>query len=458
MGVENSDDLHSRRLTSWKEIAAFLGRDERTAKRWEASRGLPVRRLPGSGRAAVFAYVHELQAWLDGHAAPELADTPPEIIAPVAAPHATGWPVAWTIAAAVAVIAVVAAIVVASVPPRTAAPREAGTYRPANPVALEYYRSGLHAWQTRSPSGLLRAIEDFKAAGRLDPKYAGAYVGLANAYNLLCEYTSTACGTAYAQARAAAEHAIALDPALAGAHAALAFDDFYERHDEAGARREFVRAIALDPRDPAFHHWYATFLMTIGDFVAARGEIQKASELDSESVAILADKALILFYAGDARQAVRLLKQIEADQPPFASSHNYLAFIDLMQGDDSGYLEELKLFAQSRHDSRGAALAAAGHDGLQANGHLGMLNGLLNESLAFYAKGQEPAYSVAQYFALLGDRQKALSYLAIGFTRREPEMIGIRIDPMLVSLHDMPEFQRLVARAGFRQPEDKRNR
>lgn len=55
-----------KRLDSWKEIAAFLGRAERTVKRWETERGLPVHRVPGGGRSAVFAYSDELADWLKG--------------------------------------------------------------------------------------------------------------------------------------------------------------------------------------------------------------------------------------------------------------------------------------------------------------------------------------------------------------------------------------------------------
>jgi len=52
------------RLDSWKEIAGWLGRTVRTAIRWEKERGLPVHRVPGGGRHAVFAYRRELEAWL----------------------------------------------------------------------------------------------------------------------------------------------------------------------------------------------------------------------------------------------------------------------------------------------------------------------------------------------------------------------------------------------------------
>ena len=52
------------RLRSWKEIAAYFGADERTVKRWEVTRGLPVHRVPGATRAPVYAYEAELAAWL----------------------------------------------------------------------------------------------------------------------------------------------------------------------------------------------------------------------------------------------------------------------------------------------------------------------------------------------------------------------------------------------------------
>src|ERR1700693_171852 len=52
-----------KRLDSWKEIAAFFGRDERTVNRWEKELGLPVHRLPGT-KGRVYAFAEELSAWL----------------------------------------------------------------------------------------------------------------------------------------------------------------------------------------------------------------------------------------------------------------------------------------------------------------------------------------------------------------------------------------------------------
>ena len=52
-------------LQSWKEIAAYLGRSERTCKRWETEFRLPIHRMDGSVRGSVFAYKSELDRWMD---------------------------------------------------------------------------------------------------------------------------------------------------------------------------------------------------------------------------------------------------------------------------------------------------------------------------------------------------------------------------------------------------------
>src|SRR2546425_9759555 len=56
--------VSDERLDSWKEIAEYLRRDITTVIRWEREKGLPVHRVPGGKRHAVFAYREEIDAWL----------------------------------------------------------------------------------------------------------------------------------------------------------------------------------------------------------------------------------------------------------------------------------------------------------------------------------------------------------------------------------------------------------
>lgn len=62
---------HNTRLNGWKQIARYLGRDRRTAMRWEVQAGMPVHRIPGSSTGrSVYAFTRELDAWLS-HRRPE---------------------------------------------------------------------------------------------------------------------------------------------------------------------------------------------------------------------------------------------------------------------------------------------------------------------------------------------------------------------------------------------------
>jgi hypothetical protein len=58
---------YPHRLDSWKEIARYLNRDLSTVRRWEKEKGLPVHRVPGGARQAIFAYSEEIDGWLRGN-------------------------------------------------------------------------------------------------------------------------------------------------------------------------------------------------------------------------------------------------------------------------------------------------------------------------------------------------------------------------------------------------------
>lgn len=86
-----------QRLDSWKEIAAYLERDVRTVRRWEKERGLPVHRVPGGERGAVFAYRAEVDVWLKGAGNKAAGDGPSAAASPVSVelgPDAVGLGVA----------------------------------------------------------------------------------------------------------------------------------------------------------------------------------------------------------------------------------------------------------------------------------------------------------------------------------------------------------------------------
>jgi Tfp pilus assembly protein PilF len=430
-------DAQGRRLKTWKEIAAFFGRDERTMKRWEAMRGLPVRRVPKGMRSAVYAYEGELRAWLE---------TEPETDRPLGAQAHRLF--AAKMYAPPMVLALLAIVALVAWPIWRAGTQQPDGRHRANAQAEKFYRAGLYGWQTRTPAGLTHAVDDFTQAIVHDPQYAKAYAGLANCYNLLREYTSMSPDYAFPRAKAAAERAIALDPSLPEAHTALAFVDFYWSHDTTGARKEFERAIALAPRDATAHHWYATFLMNLRDFSHALTEIGKAQRLDPESSSILADKGMILFHAGRTDEAVALLQELEQTAPALSSPHRYLAIIDRARGDDAGFVRELSVSAKTRQQSADGDIAAAAARGLAQAGHTGMLLAMLSVQQQRFFQLESPNYAVAQTDAGLGHNAEAIRYLKLSLTRHEPDGVSLNIEPDFRALRGQPAFRQLVHDAG----------
>jgi len=440
------------RLRSWKEIAGFFGTDERTAKRWEASRGLPVHRVPGGARPTVYAERAELEQWLKSASAdapktaPKPVEAPPPLPpAPQASPERAPSRRRSVLLAALLLVGGAAAGFALFQPILPWA--EPAAHRPS-PEAVELYLAGMYHWEKRTGASLTRAAALFREAIARDPDYAEPHAGLANTYLLLREYAGMADEVAYPRAMSAAERALALDPRLADGHLALAFATFYWLRDFTSAERSFRRAIELAPASARGRHWYATALLHMGEFGRAQQEIEAARRLQPESRAILADRALILFHAGRRQEAETELRRLSAAEPDFLSPHNYLATIHLSRGDHVGWLsEELHLARAVGNQERVAMLEAAG-DALRREGRRAMLHEMLRRQRVLRREGRITAYELAGTLAMLGERRAALDRLGEALSAREPATLELRIDPAFVGLRADPEFRRLVQAFG----------
>lgn len=431
--LRNGEKGGEQRLKSWKQIASFFGTDERTVKRWEAKRGLPVRRIPGGAKATVYAEVAELETWLKGTRAMP--------------PAASGSRRIWVYGAAAAAALLVAGAVGLSLRGPGQAIAQPAHHQPSREVA-DLYFAGRYNFEHRSPESLNRAVQLFSEAIRRDPAYAEAYAGLANCHLLLREYAGVPDALAYARARDAAQRALALDDNLADAHAALAFVTFFFDHDFDAGQREFQRAIALDPASPGAHHWYATALYHAGRVGEALAQINEAQRLEPQSQSILADKALILSSAGHAEEAIALLRQMEAADPAYSSPHAYLASIHLARHDYPAFLAEQRTAARLTGDSDRSSIAAAAERGYAAGGAQAMFSAMLDRQRALYAAGREHAFSLAATYALAGDRRAAMQTLERAVRDRDPYLVGLRIDSRFAGLHQDAEFRRLALSVG----------
>jgi DNA-binding winged helix-turn-helix (wHTH) protein/tetratricopeptide (TPR) repeat protein len=334
--------------------------------------------------------------------------------------------------------------------PLEVAPRSSNSTRPAaNLEAEQLYLKGRFYWEKRTSDGLNKAVDYFTQSIVHDPNYAPAYVGLANSYNLLREYTLMPASEAYPRALAAARRAVELDDQSSEAHASLAFALYYGTWDAAGAEREFRRAIDLNPNSPVAHHWYATYLATLDRLPEAVTQIERAQTLDPGSKSILADKGSLLWSAGKREEGVALLKQLEASEPDFVSPHRYLKRIDFSTGNYPDFLAEWRKEAVLLNDHSGLKLVDSAEKGYAAGGSRGMLRNMQTLQQKLFDRGLQSPYAVAQTNSLLGNKQGALLYLNIAYDKHDEDMVQVESDPAFTNLRDDPAFKEVIAKLGF---------
>jgi len=321
--------------------------------------------------------------------------------------------------------------------------------QPANREAEDFYLKGRYYWNKRTPDSLHQALDSFTQAIAHDPNYSEAYVGLADCYNLLREFSAMSGNEAYFKAFAAARKAVELDPQSSEAHASLAFVTFYGMWDAAGAEKEFRRALELDPNNVKAHHWYATFLNTLNRHDEALNEIELARKLAPDSPSILADKGELLWAGGHREEALQLLKQLEAADPDFLSPHRYLRFAYFETGDYPNYIAELKKDALLTHDAAQSSVAEAAAKGFAHGGKRGLFEAQLLEQRKLYEQRLLSPYFMAQTEAVLGNHRDALKYLTIGVQSHDEIMLDLSIDQGFASLHGDPAFQQLLAKIGL---------
>lgn len=440
-----SENGTNRLLKGWKEIAVFFGRDERTVRRWASASDFPVHRVPGRQRAAVYAYSAELDAWLTNQRRAEASGE----AAPAAVPLPPASGRSWLDRAAVATVILALAASIVFLGWRFGFETRATESHQPSEQAQDLYLDGIYNLETRTADGINRAITLFTEATAVDPDYAKAFVGLADAYNLVSQYTSTPAAEAYPKARAAAERAVALDANEPGAYAALAFNTYYGQRDFNRSMALFEESIGLDPNNARAHHWYALVAMQDRRFDIALREITIAQRLSPETPAIVANKGLILFHAGHVEEALAILKPLAITEPAMLSPPAYLATIYLATGRDRDFLREFRRAGELSRSATDLAIADAAEAGFDRGGRPEMLAAMFAEQKRLYAADKLPAFKLALTAAMLGENAQALDYLDASIRRKEPDILGIRLEPALAGLRMDNRFNLLVAEAGL---------
>jgi TolB-like protein/DNA-binding winged helix-turn-helix (wHTH) protein/Tfp pilus assembly protein PilF len=318
--------------------------------------------------------------------------------------------------------------------------------RPVDPEAYETYLKGYYFWNKRTEAGLRKSLGYFQQAVDRDPGYAPAYLGLADAYNLLGVYSLIPSKEAFPKAEAAATKALTVDNGLDGAHAALAVARLFFDWDWAAAEREFKEALKLNPNNATVHQYYGEYLVFMGQPEEAIAEYKRARELDPLSLDINAQFGRVYRDARRYDEAVdQCRKTLELD-PNFTMAHWCLG---LAYVGKKMYTDAIREFQKAR--AAGGCpceLAGLGYAYAVADNRdeaLSILRQMKTQSQQSYPF----SCLIAEVYAGLGDKDRAFEWLNRAYKERDGQLTSLGFDPFFDSLRSDPRFADLVRRMGL---------
>ena len=311
--------------------------------------------------------------------------------------------------------------------------------------AYQLYLKGRYHFGKRTRDDMLKSIDYYQQAIRLDPNFALAYARVSEAYNQMPNYPYLSPQEAHPQAKAAALKSLEIDPTLSEAYAALGNTLTSFDWNWTEGERAFKRAIELDPNSAVTRYRYATeYLFSIGRYEEAITEIKRALELEPLDLNMQANLARAYLYAGQEDNALEQARKAHDLETNFIVGRLVLGMAYNKKG---MYDDAIRLSENSQQAD------ATNQQMLWVRGYAYARSGRRSEAEKTIATFQEIAKTqyvirtfLAAIFGALGDKDKAFSELDLALKDREPWLKWIKADPMMDPLRDDPRFQQLLKR------------
>ncbi len=306
--------------------------------------------------------------------------------------------------------------------------------------AFNVYWRGRNFLEKRNPE---KAIVEFQQAIKLDPNYALAYTGLADAYMWQASFTSDADAELYRKAKTSTDKALELNPNLADAHSALGRIKYSYDWDWPGAEKSFRRAIELNPNSVNAHQFYARLLTTLGRYNEGLIEIYKARELDPRSADLGVPLYGILEKQREYDEALKVLQSTLEMDNDSQFARRGTGKLYLLKGDYAKVIELGKeLFSNSKEiDFAWASMLATAY---HKTGQIGKAVELRSRLKRMAETDPKSLYFLSLHFSELGRTDEAFAALEKCLEVREDRMLWTKGEPRFSAIEDDPRFQEIL--------------
>jgi TolB-like protein/predicted Zn-dependent protease len=314
-----------------------------------------------------------------------------------------------------------------------------------NTEAYKEYLKGRHHWSKFDLASSRKAAEYFVQAIEIDPTYALAYAGLADAYYRLSNvYAPTR--EAMPKARAAAMKALEIDNTLSEAHAAMGIIKMFYEWDWSGAEEEFTKAINSNHNNAIAHQRFGLYFNLLGRFDEARQELDLAMLIDPLSPHSYWSLTLTYFLTCEYEKAIEEVQKALEMERDYKPALYLLGRTYERCGQVDQAIEVFKkIFALSNSpmflSALGRAYAGSGQHELARN--------VLKELQELSKRCYVSAYSKAIIHLALGDKNQTLDCLEKACEDRCEMMTWLRIDPSFDGIRSDLRFRNLLRRVGL---------
>lgn len=315
----------------------------------------------------------------------------------------------------------------------------------ANIEAHNLYLKGRYFWARQTAADLRKSIECYEQAIALDPRYALAYVGVADIYTARAFDGDLTPTEGYVKKEAFLAKAFELDDRLPQAYTSRAMSKFQHDYDQTGAEQDFRRAIQLDQKDSYAREQFALALICWRRFDEARRELERAQEVDPLSVTISHKFAVVSYFARQYDRAIEeATRSLDLDAP----------YYRIQQVRGAAY-QQKGMYDQALTDFEKAVQVSGGRS--QPLGHLGYLyavTGKRAEAENVLARlqegsGHQSPVPLARIYLGLGQTSRALDLLEKAYESREGMLMFLSADPTYDSLQGFSRFQNLLKKMGL---------
>ena len=315
-------------------------------------------------------------------------------------------------------------------------------------AAIDNYLQGRYFWNRRTEEDMRKAIGYFEAAISADANYAQAYAGLADSYNQLGTVMIGVMPPSEARrtGEIAARKGLEIDNEVAEAHAALAYENFFN-WNWASAEEEFKRSIQLNPNYASAHSHFALYLVARERGDEAVAETNRAQELDPLSLSISASRGFLLMNARRYEEAIEQERRVIAIDPNHYQAHWFLALTYLA----NRQIEQAIATSEKAVAISNRAPAALGVLGMAygAAGRKGEANQILNELLQLEKQRYVSPMALVYVYTGLGNKDQTFAWLEKAHQERSNGIAFFKVSPTVDLLRSDPRFADLLKRIGL---------